>query len=103
MMVDGVEYGEVRQYGNFSFTRVYEAGHEVPYYQRMSPRHDLCQHVLTSAAEASLELFRRNLLGLDMATGKLKISGNYSTSGQANATHTAASAALPSVTGSAQH
>lgn len=33
-MVDGVEYGEVRQYGNFSFMRVYEAGHEVPYYQR---------------------------------------------------------------------
>jgi len=34
MMVDGTEYGEVRQYGNFSFARVYEAGHEIPYYQR---------------------------------------------------------------------
>jgi carboxypeptidase C (cathepsin A) len=34
MMVDGTEYGEVRQYGNFSFARVYESGHEVPYYQR---------------------------------------------------------------------
>ena len=34
--VDGVEYGEVRQYGNFSFLRIYEAGHEVPYYQRKS-------------------------------------------------------------------
>jgi carboxypeptidase C (cathepsin A) len=33
-IVDGVEYGEVRQYGNFSFARIYEAGHEVPYYQR---------------------------------------------------------------------
>jgi carboxypeptidase C (cathepsin A) len=32
--VDGVEYGEVRQYGNFSFLRIYEAGHEVPFYQR---------------------------------------------------------------------
>lgn len=31
LLVDGVEYGEVRQYGNLSFTRVYEAGHEVPY------------------------------------------------------------------------
>lgn len=33
LTVDGVEYGEVRQYGNFSFTRIYEAGHQVPYYQ----------------------------------------------------------------------
>ena len=32
--VNGTEYGEVRQYGNFSFLRMYEAGHEVPYYQR---------------------------------------------------------------------
>lgn len=28
-VVDGTEYGEVRQYGNFSFVRIYEAGHEV--------------------------------------------------------------------------
>jgi carboxypeptidase C (cathepsin A) len=36
MVVDGTEYGEVRQYGNFSFARVYESGHEIPYYQRKS-------------------------------------------------------------------
>lgn len=34
LMYNGKEYGEVREYGNFSFTRIYEAGHEVPYYQR---------------------------------------------------------------------
>ena len=28
-VVDGTEYGEVRQYGNYSFVRIYEAGHEV--------------------------------------------------------------------------
>ena len=28
-LVSGTEYGEVRQYGNFSFVRIYEAGHEV--------------------------------------------------------------------------
>jgi carboxypeptidase C (cathepsin A) len=37
MVVDGTEYGEVRQYGNFSFARIYESGHEIPYYQRKSP------------------------------------------------------------------
>ncbi|TVY57102.1 Carboxypeptidase S1-like protein A [Lachnellula cervina] len=41
-LVDDTEYGEVRQYGNFSFLRVYESGHEVPYYQ----------------PKASLELFK---------------------------------------------
>lgn len=30
LLVDGVEYGSTREYGNFSFTRMYEAGHEVP-------------------------------------------------------------------------
>lgn len=46
--MDGTEYGEVRQYGNFSFLRVYESGHEVPYYQPV----------------AALEMFRRVLNGL---------------------------------------
>lgn len=30
MMVDGSAYGETRQFGKLSFTRVWEAGHEVP-------------------------------------------------------------------------
>ncbi|KXN71693.1 peptidase S10, serine carboxypeptidase, partial [Conidiobolus coronatus NRRL 28638] len=30
---NGTEYGQYRTYGNFSFVRVYEAGHMVPYYQ----------------------------------------------------------------------
>lgn len=38
-------YGDTRQYGGLSFTRVYEAGHIVPYYQPV----------------AGLELFRRVL------------------------------------------
>ena len=29
MTVNGTEYGETREVGNFSFTRVYESGHEV--------------------------------------------------------------------------
>ena len=35
-IVDGTEYGEVRQYSNFSFLRVYNSGHQVPSYQRES-------------------------------------------------------------------
>ncbi|KAF7877479.1 hypothetical protein EAF04_001156 [Stromatinia cepivora] len=81
-MVDGTEYGEVRQYGNFSFLRVYEAGHMVPYYQPV----------------ASLEIFRRTLLNLDIANGKSRITSNYSSPGTPSATHTEAFVALPSPT-----
>ncbi|KAH8196941.1 hypothetical protein TruAng_008898 [Truncatella angustata] len=52
-MVNGTEYGESRQYGNFSFTRIYEAGHDVPFYQ----------------PSASLELFRRVLHNLAVSDG----------------------------------
>lgn len=83
-VVDGTEYGEVRQYGNFSFLRIYEAGHEVPYYQ----------------PEASLEMFRRVLLGLDLADGDLRFDSNYSSTGTANAIHTESFVALPSSTSS---
>ena len=55
--VDGTEYGEVRQYGNFSFLRMYESGHEVPYYQ----------------PKASLELFRRVLGNLVVADGSERL------------------------------
>lgn len=30
LTVDGVAYGETRQYGKLSFTRVWNAGHEIP-------------------------------------------------------------------------
>ncbi|KAM0163875.1 hypothetical protein ACHAPG_001028 [Botrytis cinerea] len=81
-IVDGTEYGEVRQYGNFSFLRIYEAGHEVPYYQPV----------------ASLEFFRRTLLDLDIAEGKARVASNYSSPGIASATHTEPFVALPSST-----
>jgi len=59
--------GQVRQYGNFSFSRVYEAGHEIPAYQ----------------PETTYEIFRRTILNLDIATGKVNTAqqSNYSTSG----------------------
>ncbi|OTB00955.1 hypothetical protein M426DRAFT_323843 [Hypoxylon sp. CI-4A] len=72
LTVDGVEYGESRQYGNFSFTRVYESGHEVPYYQ----------------PKAALELFRRALGDLVLADGAEKVTPTYKSEGTTNATHT---------------
>lgn len=85
MVVDGVQYGETREYGNFSFTRIYEAGHEVPYYQPL----------------ASLALFNRTINMFDIATGETKITPDYATNGTAESTHTNPFVPLPSSTSSA--
>ncbi|EXJ90300.1 carboxypeptidase D [Capronia coronata CBS 617.96] len=85
-MVDGVEYGETREYGNFSFTRIYESGHEVPYYQPI----------------AALGFFSRAIGLLDMPTGTTKVDGtNGGTNGTAVATHTESFVPLPATTSSA--
>lgn len=62
--------GQVRQHGNFSFTRVYEAGHEVPAYQ----------------PETAYEIFNRALFNRDIATGRIDTACNssYSTQGPAS-------------------
>ncbi|KAJ5753870.1 uncharacterized protein N7511_008023 [Penicillium nucicola] len=80
--VDGVEYGETREFGNFSFTRVYEAGHEVPYYQPV----------------AALQLFNRTLFGWELPDGVRKLKDGFGTEGDAVATHTQSSVPLPSAT-----
>ncbi|KAF2162027.1 hypothetical protein M409DRAFT_69273 [Zasmidium cellare ATCC 36951] len=73
LVVNGKEYGETRQYGKFSFTRVWESGHEVPYFQ----------------PEAAFAIFNRSQHGLDVATGKVSILENpsYSTKGTPNTVH----------------
>ncbi|OJD30331.1 carboxypeptidase s1 [Diplodia corticola] len=85
LLVDGTEYGVVRQYGNFSFTRLYDAGHETPYYQPV----------------ATLEFFRRVLGDLVLADGKSRITDDYQSEGPANATHTQPYPPLPDETGAA--
>ena len=59
--------GQVRQHGNFSFSRVYESGHEVPAYQ----------------PETAYRIFQRAIFGADIATGNTStlITSNYSTQG----------------------
>ena len=80
--VDDVEYGEVRQYGQLSFLRMYESGHEVPFYQ----------------PKASLEFFRRVLGDLVVADGSEALTSTYGTNGTAKATHTEPFVPLPTAT-----
>ncbi|KAJ4405459.1 hypothetical protein N0V91_005199 [Didymella pomorum] len=62
--------GQVRQHGNLSFTRVYEAGHEVPAYQ----------------PETAFRIFQRALFNFDIATGNISTTetSDYSSEGLAN-------------------
>lgn len=60
--------GQVRQHGNFSFSRVYQAG----------------SAVAASQPETAFRIFQRAIFGLDIATGKInveKTSSNYSSKG----------------------
>jgi len=46
-------------------------------------------------ALAAQALFQRSLLGLDIATGKVSVKGEYATNGTASATHTESFAPIP--------
>ncbi|KAJ5795055.1 Peptidase S10 serine carboxypeptidase [Penicillium paradoxum] len=65
--------GQVRQHGNFSFIRVYQAGHEVPAYQ----------------PQTAYDIFHRALFNRDLATGKIDTAKDrsYTTSGPASTWH----------------
>ncbi|KAI8340056.1 Alpha/Beta hydrolase protein [Chlamydoabsidia padenii] len=45
-LVDGIEAGQMKTGGNLTFIRVYEAGHEVPYYQPKASLHMFNDHIL---------------------------------------------------------
>lgn len=60
--------GLVRQYGNLSFARVFQAGHEVPYYQ----------------PETAYKIFNRVMFNKDVATGEV-YAANYSSRGPSSA------------------
>ena len=61
----------MRQHGNYSFSRVYQAGHEVPSYQ----------------PETAYQIFQRAIFGLDIATGTIDTEkdSNYSSKGDVEA------------------
>jgi carboxypeptidase C (cathepsin A) len=62
---DNVVHGQVKQAGTFSFVRVYESGHEVPYYQ----------------PELALTMFSRAISRKDIATGTLDANSSYISNG----------------------
>ena len=68
---DGIVHGQVKQAGKFAFLRVYESGHEVPFYQPV----------------LALEMFERAIGGYDIATGKTKVGKSYLTKGTAESTY----------------
>ncbi len=59
---NGAQYGRVREYGNFSFVIVTDAGHLVP----------------TDKPDAALELFKRAITNVDIASGQ-KLVANQTT------------------------
>ncbi|KAK4948158.1 hypothetical protein LTR10_013213 [Elasticomyces elasticus] len=68
---DGVVHGQVRQSGTFAFVRIYESGHEVPFYQPL----------------VALEVLNRTIYGLDIETGMTSVGASYRTSGPTVSTY----------------
>ncbi|KAF6808691.1 carboxypeptidase s1 [Colletotrichum sojae] len=64
--------GVVRQFGNLSFGRIYQAGHSVPAYQ----------------PETAFQVFARVIMGTSVSTGDQIDLSVYNTTGDAHATHT---------------
>ncbi|KAF1923975.1 carboxypeptidase S1-like protein B [Didymella exigua CBS 183.55] len=58
--------GLVRQHGNLSYIRTYQAGHAIPSYQ----------------PETAYKIFTRALFNLDIATGTVSSAGNYTSTGR---------------------
>ncbi|KAB5575722.1 carboxypeptidase S1 [Coniochaeta sp. 2T2.1] len=71
--------GLVRQVGSFSFSRVFQSGHEMPYYQ----------------PAVALALFSRTIFGLDAAKGLTPVTAGYSTTGPQNVRNVSAGPVPP--------
>lgn len=74
--------GAVRQYGNLSFSRVYDAGHFVPFYQ----------------PETAFQIFARVILGNYISTGVDVDLSTFASNGTANSTYTNKAPPQPSPT-----
>ena len=68
---DNRVHGVVKQAGKFSFVRVYDSGHSVPFYQPL----------------AALTMFSRLITGRDIATGLRVVGSNYASVGPSRSTY----------------
>lgn len=68
---DGTVHGQVKSAGHFSFVRIFESGHEVPFYQPL----------------VALEMVNRTIHGMDIATGKTMVTDDYITQGPAESNY----------------
>ncbi|CAK4028829.1 serine carboxypeptidase [Lecanosticta acicola] len=64
-------HGVVKQAGKYSFVRIYDSGHQVPFYK----------------PQAALDLFTRMLQGVDIATGHTNVTNAYRSVGTAKSTY----------------
>ena len=68
---DSTVHGQAKQTGSFAFARIYNSGHEVPYYQPLT----------------ALSIFERAITGYDIATGQTHVDDSFVTSGPAQSTY----------------
>lgn len=68
---DGRVHGQVKQANNYAFVRIYQAGHEVPFYQPV----------------VSLTMFERSYSFKDVATGETDLGPGYATTGTNQTTY----------------
>ncbi|KAI9845324.1 MAG: hypothetical protein M1837_004946 [Sclerophora amabilis] len=78
---DHVVHGQVKQSGGFSFARIYDSGHEVPFYQPL----------------VSLSMFERAITGMDIATGQTNVTNEYQTKGPATSTYREGNSTIQSI------
>ncbi|KID67648.1 carboxypeptidase S1, partial [Metarhizium hybridum] len=74
--------GLVRQYGNLSFSRIYQAGHSVAWYQ----------------PETAFQVFARIMMGTSVSTGETISLSSFNTTGPNVASHDEKLPAMPSTT-----
>ena len=68
---DGTVHGQVKSAGHFSFVRIFESGHEVPFYQPL----------------VALEMVNRTIHRMDIAIGNTMVTDDYITQGPAESNY----------------